>query len=85
MLIMKKEYDLKKLKERPGKVRASPDAAKIPISLRLEANILAAIKTEAEELGIPYQTHIGSILHQYATGALVLKKTVELLKKLSAL
>lgn len=81
---MKKEYNLKKLKERPGKVKVSPDAAKIPISLRLEANILASIKTEPEELGIPYQTHIGSILHQYATGALLSKKTFEMLKRLSA-
>jgi predicted DNA binding CopG/RHH family protein len=84
MLILKKEYNLKKIKERPVKVKASPNAAKIPISWRLEANILAAIKTEAEELGIPYQTHIGSLLHQYAAGAFVSKKTFEFLKRLSA-
>jgi predicted DNA binding CopG/RHH family protein len=81
---MKKEYDLKKLKERPGKVKVSADAAKTPISLRLDGSVLAALKTEAEELGIPYQTHVGSILHQYVAGALVPRKTVDMLKRLQA-
>jgi len=33
-------------------------------------------------LGIPYQTYIGSILHQFANGDLVEWKTLDVLKKL---
>ena len=81
---MKKEYDLKKLKKRPGAAKVDKDAAKVPISLRIDGSILAMLKTEAESLGIPYQTHIGSILHQYAHGGLVSIKSVKLLKQLRA-
>jgi len=79
---MKKEYDLKSLKKRPGPVKVDEQAAKIAISLRLDGSDLAAIKTEAQRLGIPYQTLIGSIVHQYATGELVERKTVKLLNQL---
>ncbi len=68
---MKKEYDLKKLKKRPGPVKLDKDAAKIPISIRLDGSELADLRTEAERLGIPYQTLIGSILHRYVSGELV--------------
>ncbi len=81
---MKKEYDLKNLKRRPGKPKVYKDAVKIPVSIRLDGSLLAAIKSEAELLGIPYQTHLASILHQYANGELIAKKTVGLLKKLQA-
>lgn len=70
---MKKEYDLKTLKRRPDKVKVDKEAAKVPISLRLDGGVLASLKTEAEQLGIPYQTFIGSILHQFASGELVSK------------
>ena len=79
---MKKEYDLKSLKKRPGPVKVDERAAKIAISLRLDGSDLAAIKSEAQRLGIPYQTLIGSIIHQYATGELVERKTVQLLNDL---
>ena len=79
---MKKEYDLKKLKRRPGKPKVDKEAAKVPISLRLDGSILAALKSEAKHLGIPYQTHIGSVLRQYANGDLIQKKAVDLLKQL---
>lgn len=72
---MKKEYDLKKLKRRPGKVKSDVDAAKVPISIRLDGGVLSTLKTEAERLGIPYQTLIGSLLHRYSHGELVDKKT----------
>ena len=81
---MKKEYNLKELKKRPGKVKVDKEAAKVPISLRLDGGVLASLKTEAERLGIPYQTFIGSILHQFAKGELVSKQTVELSKKIKA-
>ncbi len=71
---MKKEYDLKKLKKRPGRVKADPNAAKTPISIRLDGSILASLKTEADRLGIPYQTFISSVLHRYSNGELVDKK-----------
>ena len=38
------------------------------ISIRLSERDLMRIRTKASELGIPYQTLIGSILHQYAEG-----------------
>ena len=71
---MKKEYDLKKLKRRPGPVKVDPNAAKIPTSIRLDGSLVASLKTESERLGIPYQTLIGSILHRYVTGELVDRK-----------
>ncbi len=71
---MKKEYDLKKLKRRPGKFKSDIDAAKVPISIRLDGGVLSTLKTEAERLGIPYQTLIGSLLHRYSNDELVDKK-----------
>ena len=79
---MKKEYDLKKLKRRPGTPKSDPEAAKIPISIRLDGSVLAVLKTEADRLGIPYQTYIGSVLYRFAQGELIDRKTVDLLKQL---
>ena len=79
-MIMKKEYDLKKLKKRPGKVKVSADAAKLPISIRLDGAELAEIKSEAERMGIPYQTFISSILHRYVSGELVDRQSPDLKK-----
>ena len=78
---MRKQYNLKKLKKRPGKVKVDPDAVKIPISLRLDAGLLLMLKTESERRGLPYQTFISSILHQFMNGELIERSTVELLKK----
>ena len=77
---MKKEYDLKKLTKRPGKVKSHSSASKIPISIRLDGSVLAALKTEADRLGIPYQTYVGSILHRYIHGELVDEKAANLVK-----
>jgi predicted DNA binding CopG/RHH family protein len=38
------------------------------VSVRLSEWDLLKIKAKAIEIGIPYQTLIGSVLHQYATG-----------------
>ena len=81
---MKKEYDLKKLKKRPGKVKIDKDAVKVPVSVRLNGSVLAAIKTEAERLGIPYQTLIGSVLHRYASNELVDRRNLDLAKSIVA-
>lgn len=77
---MKREYDLKMLKKRSGKIKTDPDAAKLSISLWLDGSVLAYFKSEAERLSLPYQTLISSILHQYSTEELIEKKTVALLK-----
>ena len=79
---MKKEYDLKKLKKRPGAVKVIPDAAKTAISIRIDGGELAEIRTEAHRLGIPYQTLIGSILHRYISGELVDRRSPDLRKLL---
>jgi predicted DNA binding CopG/RHH family protein len=79
---MKKEYNLKKLKKRPGPVKVIPDAAKVAISIRLDGGELAELRTEAERLGLPYQTLIGSILHRYVAGELVDRTSPDLKKLL---
>ena len=43
------------------------------INIRLSSKDLEMIKTTAVELGLPYQTLVSSILHQYVTGRLVQK------------
>lgn len=74
---MKKEYDLKKLKRRPGTPKFDPKSAKILVGIRLDGPVLAALKTGAERLGIPYLTYIGSVLHRFAEGEWIDRKTVE--------
>ena len=75
---MKKEYNLGKLRKRPGKVRTDPNAAKTPISIRLDGSVLSDLRSEAERLGIPYQTLISSVLHRYVKGELVDPKAIDL-------
>jgi predicted DNA binding CopG/RHH family protein len=79
---MKKEYDLRKLKRRPEALKIDASAAKVPISIRIDGSVLAALKTEAERQGIPYQTFIGSLLHRYVHGELLDKKSIEIIKLL---
>ncbi len=71
---MKEEYKLKDLKKRPGKAKVIPDANKISVTLRLDANDLSDFKAEAERQGIPYQTLIGSLVHLYVKGDLIDKQ-----------
>ena len=66
---MKKEYDLKSMRERPAKTVEGAD--KVAMSIRLDAITVAEIKNEAARMGIPYQTLINSILHRFVTGELV--------------
>lgn len=79
-MIMKKNYDLKNLKKRPEKVKIDPEAIRTMISLKIDANNLAALKNEAERVGMPYQTLINSILHRYVGGELVDKRELRILK-----
>lgn len=78
---MKKEYDLKKLRKRPGTIKVDSQAAKSAISIRLDGSVLAGFKTEAARLGIPYQTLIGSVLHRYVNGELMDKKAIAAAKR----
>ena len=81
---MRKSYQLSELKKRSGTTKTDAAAAKVPVSVRIDAADLALLKNEAVRLGIPYQTLLGSIVHQYVTGELIEIKTVAMLKKLSA-
>jgi predicted DNA binding CopG/RHH family protein len=75
---MKREYNLGKLRKRPGKVKTDPEAAKTPISIRLDGTVLADLRSEADRLGIPYQTLISSVLYRYVQGELVDPKAIDL-------
>lgn len=77
---MKKEYDLKKLKKRSRAPKLDKQSAKTAISVRLDGSDLAEIRSEAERLGIPYQTLIGSVLHRYVAGELVDRDLIDLKK-----
>ncbi|ASD63413.1 hypothetical protein [Bdellovibrio bacteriovorus] len=77
---MKKEYDLKNLKQKKSRTVSKDEVGKILISMRINTNDLVDLKTEADRLGIPYQTLMGSILHRYITGELLDKKGAEILK-----
>lgn len=77
---MKDEYDFSKMKKRSGKVKVIPDANKIPISIRLDAHDVSLLRDEADRLGIPYQTLIGSIIHRYIKGELLDKREIKLIK-----
>ena len=79
---MKKEYELRSLKKRRGKPKVIPEATKVAISIRLDGGDLALLREEAERMGIPYQTLLGSVLHRYVHGELVDKKSVAMLRKL---
>jgi hypothetical protein len=46
-----KEYNLSKLRKRPGMV-IDPDAAKTPISIRLEGTVLAELRKVINPLSI---------------------------------
>ncbi|MDQ1339554.1 MAG: hypothetical protein QG567_706 [Campylobacterota bacterium] len=43
------------------------------ITIRLSVGDVTAIKSRAIEIGIPYQTIISSLIHQYATGKIHLR------------
>lgn len=73
------ELDLSKFKRVDPK-RVDPNASKIPVSLRMDVEDLVAVRDEADRLGIPYQTLIGSIVHRYMTGQLLDKRDVDLKK-----
>lgn len=72
---MKKQYDLKKMRERKGPLKVYPNARITKLDMSIDAMVVGELKTEADRLGIPYQMLIQSILHRFITGQLVDKKT----------
>jgi hypothetical protein len=50
---------------------AAETRRKRPVTVRLQERDLRRLRVIAREKGIPYQTLIGSILHQYVTGRIV--------------
>ena len=77
---MKKNYDLKSLKKKPGKVKVDLEATRIMISLKVDAHDLVELKNEAERMGMPYQTLINSVLHRFISGELIDKRELGLIK-----
>ena len=60
---MKKEYDLKKLRvKRRGAV--VPSTAKVMKTVRLDADVLAWLVSEAGERGVGYQTLLSMVLRE---------------------
>tara|TARA_R110002073_G_scaffold73486_4_gene179811 strand:- start:1594 stop:1908 length:315 start_codon:yes stop_codon:yes gene_type:complete len=54
--------------------RATINPPKKPITTRLAVTDLSKLKVRAMQLGIPYQTLLASIVHQYVEGRLVEKE-----------
>ena len=74
---MKKEYDFSKSKLRSERVKPDKFPAKFPTSIRLDGSVLSWFKTEAERLGVPYQTLISSVLHRYSHSELIDSKEIK--------
>jgi len=60
--------DEEDLKEKLVRAARATLAKNRHISIRLSEKDLMLLRAKALELGLPYQTLIGSILHQYAEG-----------------
>lgn len=54
--------------------RVTMNPPKAQITTRLAKHDLSRLKAKALELGMPYQTLLASVVHQYVEGALVEKK-----------
>ncbi len=76
-VLVKKEYNLKKLKKCIRSTKVDKDATRVPVSLCLDVADLVDIRTEAYLLGISYQTLITNILHRYVAGDLVERSSPE--------
>lgn len=50
------------------------------VSLRLNSSDVERMREKANQAGLPYQTLIASVVHQFATNQLVERKIVEELK-----
>jgi predicted DNA binding CopG/RHH family protein len=64
---------LERKAELEAAARATINPPKKPITTRLSVYDLSKLKVRAMQLGIPYQTLLASIVHQYVEGRLVEK------------
>jgi predicted DNA binding CopG/RHH family protein len=67
---------VKNLEKRISEITKSTEikvSKRKPISIRILEDDLRKIKRQALDEGIPYQTLIGSIIHKYLNGNLILK------------
>jgi predicted DNA binding CopG/RHH family protein len=64
---------LERKAELEAAARATINPPKKPITTRLSVHDLSKLKVRAMQLGIPYQTLLASIVHQYVEGRLVEK------------
>ena len=62
---MRKEYDFSNAQKNPYASRL-----KRQVTLRIDEGTVGYFKGLAEEMGIPYQTLIASIIHRYVSGRL---------------
>ncbi|HOI83715.1 MAG TPA: hypothetical protein PKW30_05360 [Campylobacterales bacterium] len=71
------DYEVKELnakeKEKYKKAALETMTAKKQISINLLERDLKIIKSKAMETGIPYQTMIGALVHNYAVGKIKLE------------
>jgi predicted DNA binding CopG/RHH family protein len=51
--------------------RASPMVKSERVNIRIRRDELARLKERAEQVGLPYQSLIASVLHRYLNGSLV--------------
>lgn len=70
---LKPAPDAEEMKEKLRKGAQVTRAQKRTVSIRLPEKDLEKLKAKAMEKGIPYQTLIVSILHQYSDGASLVK------------
>lgn len=64
---------LKSEKNRHAKIAKNTLEKSTSISLRLQKKDLFRVKARAIEKGIPYQTILSSLIHQYASGKVKLE------------
>lgn len=70
---------MKATKARNAAMRSSKEAKDGKINMRVPTGDLEALKSVAEQKGVPYQTLLGMIIHQYVQGTLV---DIEEIKKI---
>ncbi len=82
---MKQEFNFKKAKKVGSKFKNKD--VKVSVTARLDPDIVSWLRTKSEELAIPYQTFMNSLLKQAMVGSSLTEERVryivkeELLKK----
>lgn len=73
---LKSSANAKKEKQKAKLAAAKYLSNKIRVNLRLYSKDIELIKHKAAQKGLPYQTLISSVLHQYATNQLEPNKPI---------